>query len=238
MKLKIAILLFLSFPLFNYGQEINIVSYLKQIEAGDAQIVKQALPKLKSDNPNDPSVMFLDAVLTEDGNLALTKYKKITEDFPKSNYADAALYRVFSYYYSLGSYKTSQEYLTNLKTNYPDSPYIKAAERKIPEEDFDAEENTETPAVVLEIPAVSSVEETYNFTVQAGAFLNVVNAKSLADQIQSEGYEASLSTKEVGGSILNIVTAGKFKTENEASILIQLLKTKYKLNGRIIPIGG
>lgn len=213
-----------------YSQEYNIVPLLKEIEKGNEQEVEELVVKLLSERPNDPSIIFLDAVLTTDGNNALSKYQNVYGKYPNSKYADAALYRIFSYYYSLGYYKRAEEFLKKLQNEYPNSPYIKAANRNIP----DDEEIYSEP--VIAAANDKSILGEFNFTVQAGAFMNVQNAKNLKSKFENDGYPSEINTKEVGGSILNVVTVGKFKSENDASSLLAHLKSKYNLNGRIIPL--
>lgn len=228
MKIKLlilAVIILLSVS----AQEANIVEYLKAIEDGEVNTAITGLTELKKTNPNDPSVIFLDAVLTEDGESALTKYQTIYEQYPQSNYADAALYRVFSYYYSLGVYNRAESLLTKLKTEYPNSPYIRAADRTIPDELTTAAETTPSPT-----PQPTVTNEKYNFTIQAGAFLNIENAKSLLNEIKKDGYPVELGTKSVGGSLLNVVTFGHLQTESEAEQLLSYLKNKFDLNGRVI----
>lgn len=235
MKMKrlfyIVIILFLSSAVSRvYSQEYNIVPLLKEIEKGNQQEVEKLVVKLLSERPNDPSIIFLDAVLTTDGNSALSKYQNVYGKYPKSKYADAALYRIFSYYYSLGYYKRAEEFLKKLQNEFPQSPYIKAANRNIPDDEEIYSEPV-TSSVVQE-PVVT---DNFNFTVQAGAFMNVQNAKNLKNKFEGDGYPSEINTKEVGGSILNVVTVGKFKTANDASSLLEHLKSKYNLNGRVIP---
>ena len=115
LELKISLFLFLIF-LFQfsgqiYSQEVNIVPYLKAIENGNIGEAKEVLVDLKAKYPNDPSVMFLDGVLKENGQEALVIYQKIVDVYPDSKYADASLYRIFSYYYALGLYNTAREKL-------------------------------------------------------------------------------------------------------------------------------
>lgn len=228
MKIKLFILPALLFTQA-FAQEANIVQYLKAIEDGDVESAMTGLNSLKHTNPNDPSVIFLDAVLTEDGEAALTKYQTIYEQYPRSNYADAALYRVFSYYYSLGIYKRAEDLLTDLKTEYPNSPYIRAADRTIPDEVDATTQPTAEP-----VKPIADAGGKYNYTIQAGAFLNVENAKNLMNEIRKDGYPAELGTKSVGGSLLNLVIFGHLKTESEAEPLLTYLKNKFDLNGRVI----
>ena len=53
--------------------------------------------------------MFLDGVLTEDGQQAVSIYQRIIDKYPNSKYADAATYRVFAYFYALGLYETAEK---------------------------------------------------------------------------------------------------------------------------------
>lgn len=212
------------FSTFLLAQEVDISSALRQIESGDIKTAGITLKELKSEKPNDPSVIFLDAVLTANGEEALKKYFIVYEKFPKSKYADAALNRIFSYYYSLGYYKRAESYLSKLKTEFPNSPYIKSADRNIP----DSEE-------VVELTPEAKIDPVkYNFTIQAGAFLNLDNAKKLSEQIQSDGYFSEITSKEIGGSILNVVNVGKFIKEDETKPVLEYLSQKFNLNGRVI----
>lgn len=217
-------LVFLLFSISVSAQEADITSALRQIESGNIKGAEASLKEIKRSSPGDPSVIFLDAVLTINGEEALKKYSSVYEKFPKSKYADASLYRIFSYYYSLGYYKKAESYLSKLKSDYPDSPYLKSADRNIP----DSEE-------VIEITKVEESQPVKNnFTIQAGAFLNVDNAKKLVEQIKSDGYPAEITNKEIGGSILNVVTVGKLAKEEEALPLLEYLSKKYNLTGRVI----
>lgn len=240
MKLFSIIILILFSATFLVAQDIDIVPALQQIESGNAAKAETMLKDLKSKNPDAPSVLFLDAVLTKDGDQAVDKYKTILEKYPNFQYADASLYRIFSYYYSLGFYKTAEEYLTKLKKNFPDSPYIKSAERNIPSTDESVSQKTEPvtpiPKTVAEKHVQQPETKTYNFTIQAGAFLNVDNAKNLCERLNKENYSTEITTKEVGGSILNVVNVGKFVSENDAKPVLSLLEKKYNLKGRVVPI--
>jgi len=216
--------LFLLFVSKTFSQEIDITDALKQIEFGNIQNAKRTLQELSAQNSSDPSVIFLDAVLTTNGSEAFKKYSIVYEKYPKSNYADASLYRIFSYHYAMGLYKKAETYLSKLKTEYPNSPYIKSADRNIPDETI--AENVSEPQTK---PA-----EKFNYTIQAGAFLNADNAKKLCEQFKADGYTCEITTKEIGGSILNVVNIGKFANEEETKSVLDYLSDKYKINGRTV----
>jgi len=234
-NLFIILILFLPLSYF-WAQEVDIIPTLKMIESGEISEAKKASSKLFEKFPNDPSVIFLDAVLTSNGNQALKKYSKVFNDYPNSKFADAALYRVFSYYYTLGSYTKAANLLEIMKNKYPDSPYIKAAERTIPEEKLIDEPVNEEVVSKPKVEEFTNTVQSPRFTIQAGAFLNRKNAEALKEKIESKGFPSSITTKEVGGSLLNVVTGGKFITESDASELLNYLHSNLGLNARIISL--
>jgi len=98
------------------AQNVNIIPQLKKVESGDIAEVKKDLDELKLVNPSDPNVFFLEAVITEDGEKAKDLYETVYTNFPNSQFADAALFRNFSFYYALGLYKKAEELKNQLRT--------------------------------------------------------------------------------------------------------------------------
>ncbi len=229
MRIIISFISILFITSFCFAQEVNISKALWEVEAGNIANAQTYLQGFKSTAPNDPSVIFLDGVLTQNGDDALKKYSFVYEKYPKSRYADACLFRIFSYYYSLGYYKKAESYLTKLKTEYPASPYIKTADRTIPDEDSEINAVADNkPEEKIDAP------KNYKYTIQVGAFLNADNAGKLNAQLNADGFSSEIITKEIGGSLFNIVNAGKFETEDEAAPLLDTLSNKYSLKGRIV----
>jgi len=232
------LILFFCLSVNSYSQEADITSALKSVEVGKIDAAQAELQKLKEDNSSDPSVIFLDAILTKAAEEAIKKYSTVFEKYPMSKYADVSLYRVFSYYYSLGYYKKAESHFKRLKIDYPASPYIAAADRKIP----DTEET-----VTSSVSMASSTDTTKNnsivqppkekakFTIQAGAFLSVENANRLKEQLTKDGFPSEIINKVVGGSLLKIVTTGQFMNEAEAKSSLSLIEAKYNIKGRVIP---
>jgi tetratricopeptide (TPR) repeat protein len=209
-----------------YSQEKDIVPYLRMIEGGAKDSVAQMLPGLKKSYPNDPSVLFLEGVLTENGQDAVPIYNRILSDFPESKYADASVYRLYSYYYSLGLYNTAQSFLDRLKKAYPSSPYIKLAEREIPSGNE------------VSSPQELSPRDTkdYQFTIQAGAFSNDSNALALKKSFEDAGYYSFIKNKSVGGTDFRVVYVGRFENRTEAESFLQAVNSQFDLNGQIVPI--
>jgi cell division septation protein DedD len=233
---NIILLSILFFPFTIFAQDDEVVEQLKIIEKGKIEEAQKALTGLKAKYPGNPSVIFLDAILKSNGEEALLLYKSVYEKNPKSTFADASLYRMFSYYYSLGLYKKAEETLSKLKAEYPKSPYIQAADRTIPEEIPSETKNVTEEKAAENKPEKPVIDESTKFTVQAGAFLNINNAQALKKNLIADGYPSEITNKEVGGSILNVVISGKFETEKGADSLLLHLDKKYKIKGRVVPI--
>ena len=218
-----------------YSQDVDIIPYLKQIESGNIDAARSELLDLKEEYPESPSVKFLEGVLTENGQLAVVIYQDIVDNYSSSKYADAALYRIFSYYYALGLYETAQKKLDQLILDYAGSPYIKIAQQNKFPADEDVAVNKEDDST--EVNGEETVaEQEFKFTIQAGAFSNRDNAESLKAEFLNSGIFSETKEKLVGGTMFHIVYVGKFLTENDAEGFLQVINTKYKLSGRIVPI--
>ena len=217
---------------FITAQDVDIVAYLKQIESGKLDEVKSKLPELKRSYPNSPSVMFLEGVLTENGQDAVAVYTNIVKTYPHSKYADAALYRVYSYYYALGLYETAKTHLDKLKKEYPNSPYIKIAEKEIPTQEKVSGKKPDKSNKTEENKPVTS----YKFTIQAGAFSKLDNAEGLKKDFQDSGFFSEIKDKVVGGTTFHVVYVGQFVNENEAINFLQVVNSEFKLNGRVVKL--
>ncbi|MFO7447032.1 MAG: SPOR domain-containing protein [Ignavibacteriaceae bacterium] len=227
-KIKLVlIIIFFFFTIPVFSQEVDIVPFLKEIESGDKASAQDHLAQLLEKSPGDPSVKFLKGVLTENGQDAVEIYTDIVKNHPRSKYADASLYRLYSYYYALGMYETSKGYLTRLKKDYPLSPYIKTAEREIPSFDEPVITNAGKTGETG-VPKIS------RYTIQAGAFSNITNARSLISDFKKSGFQTEIGEKTVAGTVFHIVYVGKFETEEEARSFLQVINNEYKLEGRVI----
>lgn len=238
----IQVLCFLAVLIFVYhtqsfAQDVNIIPYLKQIESGKADEVKNELTDLKERYPESPSVMFLNGVLTENGQKALVIYENIVNRFPDSKYADASLYRIYSYYYALGLYESANKKLSILINNYPASPYINIAKQnqilfnpEIEQEDIvvQTEEDQQT--------VTEFYDDYYKYTIQAGAFSNGENAQSLKENFEQSGFYSEIQEKQVAGTTFHVVYVGRFVTDNEAENFLKTVNTQFNLKGRVVNI--
>jgi len=243
MKKKFALIFLLMILIFQtkviFSQELNIVLYLKKIEDGNSQSVIADLPKLKKEYPQSSSVIFLDAVLTGDGKKAVDKYLTFIKDYPKSKYADASLYRIYSYYYAEGMYITSKNYLTQLQINYPSSPYIDIANKNIPLTDKEIIGNKQNgKSEISSNKETKSFSRKTNLSIQVGAFTVLANADNLKNKLVSSGYNARIEEKEIAGAVFHVVYVDGFATQEEAERTLQIINSKFNLSGRVIEQQG
>ncbi len=222
----------------NFAQEVDISSQLRNIEEGKFELAAEELGKLKTKSPNDPSVIYLDAVLTPDAKEAIIKYKLIADNHADSKFADAANYQIYSYYYAVGNYTLAKKQFEKLKINYPNSIYIKKIENKTSDNKIDdlTFQKPYEPTGKKETEKQLHQKGNFVFTVQAGAFLVQGNAAKLLKSLKEKGFKAEIIEKKVGGSNFYVVNAGKCKTIEEAENLLADIRKSLKIEGRIVSL--
>ena len=105
--------------IFSILSSQNIDLYFSLIDEGELDGVKENLPELLSKFPNDPGVLFLKAVLTENGESALKQYNYVLNNFPKSIYAPMAAMKIGEYFYARGLYTQCSSLLKVIPLQYP-----------------------------------------------------------------------------------------------------------------------
>jgi SPOR domain len=221
-----SIVLFLLVTSLSFAQNVNIIPQLKKVEAGQLEEVKKDLIEFQKNNSADPNVIFLQAVITEDGEKAKNFYELIYNNFPISQYADAALFRNFSYFYSLGLYKKAEELKERLRNEYPKTAYLKNTERNFPKVD--------DMIIVDSTPYRIKSKSKKQFTIQAGAFSNFKNAETLKSKFIIDGLDSKITPKTVNNLLLHIVTVGNFSDRSAADNFLIALQNNYSLKGRVI----
>jgi len=210
----------------NRSPDIN--HRLEMIEKGQGETVRAELPALMTNYQNNPGLMYLQAVLTTDGTEAAKLYQNIVDNFPKSEWADDALYKLYQYYYSVGLYKTADHKLTQLKEEYPFSTYAT-------EQNLVAEEKPVVKEKPAEIKPKGTVQKfATNFTIQVGAFSTLQNADELKAKFEKEGYPSNIFTIVSHGKKLHKVWVGEFQTYDEAKEFAAEVKEKFNLTSMIV----
>ncbi len=230
--------------------EAEVRKRLDFIYNGQAERVRIELPNLEKQYPNDGGVLYLDAILTTDGAAAVKKFQTIVDNFPQSDWADDALYKIYQYYYSVGLYKTADQKLDQLKQQYPTSLYVvgmvkeqaPAQQTSAPEvtkTDSSAQKPEEPPVTVEQAPkvaadTVAALPHEGKFAVQTGAFSSRGKAQSQVHFFSSIGKQAVIAAKVKGEKTFYVVSIEGYANEQDARNAIAELKSKYNIESIIV----
>lgn len=204
--------------------EPDIQSRLENIYRGDVESVREELPSLLSRYQNHPGVLYLQGMLTTDGPEAVKIFQSIVDNFPESEWADDALYRVYQYYYSVGLYRTAEQKLNQLKQDYPQSRYVFGQGPRFDPQTEVADER-DTP---------QRPESRYPYSLQVGAFSTYENAMRQRDMLRDIDEPVEITTRMQGGQTLYLVWVGGFQSREQATEYGQKLRRQYNIDSMIV----
>jgi cell division septation protein DedD len=233
-------LLFSDSTVYSQSSDDEIRSAIEKIDAGDTDPVRAILPDLVAKYQNNPGIMYIQGRLATDGIEAVKFYQGIVDNFPKSEWADDALYHIYQYYYSLGLYRTADLKMQQLKKEYPSSQYLTGkVEVKLPEKEEAPVKLPEkeiappdTQQAAESVPTPVPVSEPY--TVQVGAFSTAAKAEKQKSFFEDRGYTVEVTNKIRAGKSFYLVWVGNFKNVQEARATVQEIKKKYKIDSMIV----
>ena len=234
----------------------NVDLYFSLIDEGELDGVKESLPELLSKYPNDPGVLFLKAVLTDDGESALKQYKYILENFSKSTYAPESAMKIGEYFYAKGLYTQSATLLKNIPINYPRFPHMQRL-TNLMINSFNAIGEADSArhyALIIKsmFPKVeTNIEEKSNklsqvfsfskkneslgpYVVQIGAFSSKENAKRLKLQVGQLGHDVSINKVDSKGKTFFAVRVNRYNSKRKAEEVGKDIKSKLGVNFRVL----
>ena len=236
----------------------NVDMYLSLIHEGQSQGVKENLPELISKYPNDPGVLYLQALLTTNGVKSLELYTNLIEKFPESNYAGEASVKIGEYLYARGLYSQAGRQLCLIPRKYPRLPNMQAiidmmvsSFKAIGEEDsvkyYSSIYQNMFPNLDIGKYGIERLKPT-NFekfekkrnkqprpyVVQIGAFGSIQNANRLKLQVNQIGYDVEISKVRTNGKNLNAVRVIRFSSKSAAERVGQTIKKKLGIDFRVL----
>ena len=118
-------IIFYAFILFTlvYSQS-ELDNLIKEVYSGKTENAINAMPRLKKEFSELPSLIFLDALIDEDIEDSIEKYKIFFKYYESSEYADDAIMKISEYYYTKGLYVESSRWLKKINLYYPNSEHI------------------------------------------------------------------------------------------------------------------
>ena len=105
----------------------NIDVLIQQVLGGVKDSAIIYLPKIESQYPNNPKMLFLKGLLETNGNKAMQTFVDLYNSHPTSNYGDDAVMKVAEFYYASGLYVKSAEWLKKMPLFYSRSEHIERA---------------------------------------------------------------------------------------------------------------
>ena len=259
--IKIVYLIFLLS--ISLGQNIDL--YFSLIEQGKIDGVKENLPELISKYPKNPGVLYLKALLTQDGKSAIKQYKKLLKQYPNSKYAPDAAMKIGEYLYARGLYTQAATLLKNIPIKYSRFIGIQRA-TNLMINSFNAIGEADSaryyaliiksmfPNIDTNISSLKKqnkpLAQVFDFNkkkldlgpyvIQIGAFGSRENARRLKLQVSQLGHDVSINNVESNGKILYAVRVNRFKSKKQAENIGRDIKSKIGVEYRILyrPIGN
>lgn len=245
------------------GQNIDL--YFSLIEQGKIDGVKENLPELISKYPKNPGVLYLKALLTQDGKSAIKQYKELLKQYPNSKYAPDAAMKIGEYLYARGLYTQAATLLKNIPIKYPRFIGIQRA-TNLMVNSFNAIGEADSaryyaliiksmfPNIDTNISSLKKqnkpLAQVFDFNkkkldlgpyvVQIGAFGNRENARRLKLQVTQLGHDVTINNVESNGKILYAVRVNRFKSKKQSEKIGKDIKSKLGVEYRILyrPIGN
>jgi septal ring-binding cell division protein DamX len=214
----------------------EIKTAIGKVDQGQVDEVKKSLPDLVTKYQNTPGLMYLQGRLASDGIEAVKFYQAVVDNFPKSEWADDALYRIYQYYYALGLYRTADQKLQLLKKEYPSSPLLGAKAPVPTREEKPVKLAPQEAAVPADTPQVAKAPPVPagHYTLQTGAFSTMANAEKQKGFFDDLGYTVDITNKIRGGRSLYLVWVGSYGTAEEARAAGREMKAKVKIDAIIV----
>lgn len=254
---KISILLIILFSNNLFSQNIDM--YIALLNEGNSAGVKEQLPELISKFPNDPDVLFLKALLTQDGMSALEQFGNLLDKYPKSKYAPDAAIKIGEYFFARGLYSQASSYLSKVLTEYPNYPDVQRvidlmvnSFQAIGEEDsaryYIYLYKSMYPGLDISEYGLREASSSYNsrksnndlsskqkhFSVQIGAFSAETNAKRLKLQVSQIGYNVIVTPIETNGRRFHAVRVIGFSSKKSAEKVGKSIKKKLGIDYRVL----
>ena len=251
-KIKFYLVLFI----FSFLYSQNVDLYLSLIEDGSYNDVKENLPELISKYPNDSGVLYLKALLTDDGDSAVKQFKNILKIYPESKYAPNCVMKLGEYFYARGLYTQSANLLKKIPANYPrfndmqrltdlminsfnaigeaDSAKYYGLIVKSMYPSVEANTGDENSKLSQVFDFKKRIKNSGPYVVQIGAFSSNENAKRLKLQVSQLGHDVSISKVDTNGKTFFAVRVNRYKSKIKAEQIGKDIKSKLGVSYRVL----
>jgi tetratricopeptide (TPR) repeat protein len=219
-------------PLRAQSADAEVTKYLAMLQDGQTDQVKAEIPSLLSKYPNNPGVLYLQAQTTSEGGEAVRIYQSIVDNFPASDWAPEALFKVYQFYYALGLYRTAEMKMAQLKKNYPTS------NRATGGGEVDtgklSEDRPELPPAGATAAADTHASAPAHFTLQVGAYTTQANAEKQKAFFEGQGYTVEMISRVKENKSLFLVLVGTYPGAEDAKAKGAEIRAKFHIDSIVI----
>ncbi len=232
--------------------------YISLIHEGQSEGVKDNISELTSKYPNNPGVLYLQALLTVNGMKSLELYSRLIEKFPESKYSGEASVKIGEYFYARGLYSQAGRQLCSIPRKYPRLTNMQgvidmmvSSFRAIGEEDsvkyyssiyqnmfpsldiskYGIEKQLVSNSLVMDNKIK---KEPKPYVIQIGAFGSIQNADRLKLQVSQIGYEVEISPIQTNGKGLHAVRVVRYRSKSSAERIGEVIKKKLGIDYRVL----
>ena len=238
----------------------NIDLYLSLIDEGKTEGVLENLPELISKYPNNPGVIYIKALMTEDGQASIDTYSEIIKKYPNTRYAPYAAMKIGEYFYARGLYTQAASLLKNIPIKYPRFADVQRATNMMvnsfnaigeadsaryygliiksmfPKVDIGIDNINEKDKPLAQVFDFNKrkVPDLGSYIVQVGAFGSRKNANRLKLQVSQLGHDVSINEVESNRKRLYAVRVNRFKSKKKAEKIGKDIKSKLGVDYRVL----
>lgn len=241
--------------------EDSIDKYL----SGQETDVTENYAYLQEKYGDEPSFIFLNASIEEQGPAAVAKYKDLYEQHPENKYSPVAVMKLAEYYYVTGLYIKACEWLKKFLYHYPQHESSVRALRLLDralsisgEADsarYYVDYYTDKTIRISEIlpdqpilnPNLEPIDEPEYFSMQAqagemkygvqvGLFGSLENAGKRLQMLQDNGYSGRIQISVRDGRSLNAVVIGEYDTDDKARKISNKIKSSLGLDSFVVEL--
>ncbi len=202
--------------------ERKIVEYVRMISEGKSEEVLSKLPNLKTKFPHAAGMIYIEGLVAIKGEESVKCFHVIADSFPRSEWADDALARLFEYHMRVGDPREAEASLQRLQQDFPQSPYITTG--------YLQQERLSSDSFTYK--AIPPKNQGQIWAIQIGAFAVKKNAENLRGKVSADGYLVNVYENLLDGkNLLYLVWVGMFATPEEAKTLLKEIKDRYNIDG-------
>ena len=239
-----------------------ILELISRLDRGETEAVRQQLPELVAKYQNHPGILYVQARVATDGIEAAKLYQSILDNYPSSEWADDALFKLYQYYYAMGLYKTAELRMERLRKEYPGSAHLTgkssppdagdSAKAGMPAGGETARRETARPepgirdSTPVTPPARDEVPSgrinpkdapgggPMPYTLQTGAFSTSENAQKQKAWFEELGYAAEITNRVRAGRSLYLVWVGSFADPEDARKVLREIQSRYNITPIVV----